>query len=74
MFRRVVAELAPKGLREADLEAVAMMCYSAHIHYEARRQIAERVDEMLALVQLQDYAGRKPHERSDTTKWLEWFD
>lgn len=41
MFRRVVAELAPRGLREADLEAVSMMCYSAHIHYEARRQIAE---------------------------------
>lgn len=40
MYRRVVAELAPRGLREADLEAVAMMCYSAHIHYEARRQIA----------------------------------
>lgn len=40
MFRRVVAELAPRGLREADLEAVSMMCYSAHIHYEARRQIA----------------------------------
>ena len=30
----------------------------------ARRQIAERVDEMLALVQLQGYAGRKPHELS----------
>lgn len=41
MFRRVVAELAPRGLRDADLEAVAMMCYSAHIHQEARRKIAE---------------------------------
>lgn len=42
MFRRVVAELAPKGLREADLEAVAMMVYSAHVHYEARRLVAEQ--------------------------------
>lgn len=42
MFRRVVAELSPKGLREADLEAVAMMVYSAHVHYEARRLIAEQ--------------------------------
>lgn len=42
MFRRVVTELAPRGLREADLEAVAMMCYSAHIHYEARARIAEQ--------------------------------
>lgn len=41
MFRRVVAELVPRGLREADLEAVAMMCYSAQIHLEARRRIAE---------------------------------
>lgn len=40
MFRRVVADLMPRGLREADLEAISMMCYSAHIHYEARRQIA----------------------------------
>lgn len=40
MYRRVVAELAPRGLREADLEALAMMCHSASIHYEARRQIA----------------------------------
>lgn len=42
MYRRVVAELAPKGLREADLEAVAMMCYSASVHYEARRMVAEQ--------------------------------
>lgn len=41
MFRRVVAELMPRGLREADLEAISMMCYSAHIHYEARKRIAE---------------------------------
>jgi P27 family predicted phage terminase small subunit len=41
MFDRIVAELAPRGLREADLEAVAMMCYSASIHLEARRKIAE---------------------------------
>lgn len=40
MFRRVVAELAPRGLRDADLESIAMMCYSAQIHREAREQIA----------------------------------
>lgn len=41
MFRRVVAELMPRGLREADLEAISMLCYSAHLHVEARRKIAE---------------------------------
>lgn len=41
MFTRIIAELAPRGLRDADLEAVAMMCHSASIHYEARRKIAE---------------------------------
>lgn len=41
MYRRVVAELAPRGLRDADLESIAMMCYSAAIHKEAREKIAE---------------------------------
>lgn len=41
MFRRVVAELTPRGLREADLEAISMMCYSACLHQEARRKLAE---------------------------------
>ena len=41
MFRRVVAELGPRGLREADVEAVAMMCHSAYVHFEARRKITE---------------------------------
>lgn len=41
MFDRIVAELAPRGLRDADLEAVAMMVHSAAIHHEARRKLAE---------------------------------
>lgn len=41
MYRRVLEELVPRGLREADYEAVAMMCHSASIHFEARRRIAE---------------------------------
>lgn len=41
MYRRVLEELMPRGLREADLEAVAMLCHSASLHYEARRRIAE---------------------------------
>lgn len=41
MFRRVVTELAPRGLRDADLESIAMMCYSAHVHRQAREKIAE---------------------------------
>ena len=40
MFAKVVSELAPRGLRESDLESIAMMCYSAHVHREARRQIS----------------------------------
>lgn len=42
MYRRVLEELLPRGLREADLEAVAMMCHSASVHYAARRKIAEQ--------------------------------
>jgi P27 family predicted phage terminase small subunit len=41
MFARVVAELQPRGLREADLDAITMMCHSAWLHNEARRKLAE---------------------------------
>jgi P27 family predicted phage terminase small subunit len=41
MFIRVVSELTPRGLREADLEAVSMMCHSAWLHGEARKKLAE---------------------------------
>lgn len=41
MYRRVVAELYPRGLREADLEAISMLCYSAYLHKEAREAIAK---------------------------------
>lgn len=40
MFRRVVVELHPRGLRDADLESIAMMCHAADIHRQARMQIA----------------------------------
>ena len=40
MFRTITAELMPRGLREADLESVAMMCHSAYLHHEARANIA----------------------------------
>lgn len=41
MYRRVLEELMPKGLRDADLEAVAMMCHSASVHFAARKGIAD---------------------------------
>lgn len=41
MYVRIVEELVPRGLREADLESVAMMCHSAHLHREARAAIAK---------------------------------
>ena len=41
MFRRIVAELQPRGLREADVEAIAMLAHSAWLHTQARREIAE---------------------------------
>lgn len=41
MYRSIVAELIPRGLREADLESVAMMCHSAWLHREARLKIAQ---------------------------------
>lgn len=41
MFRNVVAELYPRGLRDADLEAISMLVYSAHLHKEAREGIAK---------------------------------
>lgn len=40
MFRRAVGELANRGLRDADVEAITMMCWSAYVHAEAREQIA----------------------------------
>lgn len=36
MFQRIVAELAPRGLREADLDALTMLCHSAEVHRQAR--------------------------------------
>jgi P27 family predicted phage terminase small subunit len=36
MFQRIVTELAPRGLRDADLEAITMMCHSAYVHQQAR--------------------------------------
>jgi P27 family predicted phage terminase small subunit len=39
-FRKIVDELEPRGLRDADLEAVAMLCHSASVHQEATRLIA----------------------------------
>lgn len=42
MYRRIVSELAPRGLRDADHDALLMMCHSAHIHAAARRVIAEK--------------------------------
>lgn len=36
MFQRIVDELAPRGLREADIEAITMMCHSAYVHQQAR--------------------------------------
>lgn len=41
-FRRIIDELEPRGLRDADLEAVAMLCHSAAIHQEATRLIASQ--------------------------------
>jgi len=41
MYTRIVSELTPRGLREADLEAVSMMCHSAWLHTEARKKLAE---------------------------------
>jgi P27 family predicted phage terminase small subunit len=40
MFRRATAELANRGLKDVDLEALTMMCWSAYVHAEARQQIA----------------------------------
>lgn len=40
LFRRAVAELSTRGLREVDGEAIAMMCWSAYIHADARANIA----------------------------------
>lgn len=42
MFQRVVAELAPRGLRDSDIEAISMMCHSAWMHQEARRLIVQQ--------------------------------
>lgn len=41
MYVRIVEELIPRGLRDADLESVAMMCHSAYLHREARSGIAK---------------------------------
>ena len=42
MYQMIVAELMPRGLREADLQSVAMMCHSAWLHKEARASIAKQ--------------------------------
>lgn len=36
MFQRIVDELSSRGLREADIEAITMMCHSAYVHQQAR--------------------------------------
>lgn len=41
VFRKVIAELDTRGLKETDVEAVAMLSHSAWVHSEARRIIAE---------------------------------
>lgn len=41
LFRRVVDELAPRGLRDVDVEALTLMCHSAWVHTEARRMIQQ---------------------------------
>lgn len=41
-FNRIVDELQPRGLRDADLEAIAMLCQSAWIHQEATKNIASQ--------------------------------
>lgn len=41
IWRRAVAELYPRGLREADLEAIRMMCIAAYRHQEAAAKIDE---------------------------------
>jgi len=40
IYARVVAELAPQGLRETDAEAIGMLAQSAWVHAEARRELA----------------------------------
>lgn len=42
IFTNIVRELSTNGLRDADLEAVAMLCHSAWIHQEATRLIASQ--------------------------------
>lgn len=41
VFDRAVAELAPRGLRPADIDALVLMAHAAHMHREARRLIAK---------------------------------
>jgi P27 family predicted phage terminase small subunit len=41
MFERIVEELAPRGLRPVDLEALEMMCHSAYAHRKAREFVAQ---------------------------------
>lgn len=41
-FNRIIEELQPRGLRDADLEAIAMLCQSAWIHQEATKNIASQ--------------------------------
>lgn len=40
MYERVVRELEPRGLREADLDALTMMVHSAYVHRQAREFVA----------------------------------
>lgn len=40
MYERIVAELAPRGLREADLDAITMLVHSAYVHQQAREFVA----------------------------------
>ncbi|CAB4218546.1 COG3747 Phage terminase, small subunit [uncultured Caudovirales phage] len=41
MWLRLVAELAPRGLRDHDLDGITMLCQAVHIHREAQDGIAK---------------------------------
>lgn len=36
LWRRLVAELAPRGLRDHDIDGITMLCQAAQIHREAQ--------------------------------------
>jgi P27 family predicted phage terminase small subunit len=46
MLERVTAELEPRGLREADYDALMMMCHAAYAHAKAR-EIVQKTGVMI---------------------------